>query len=332
VIKNIKKNLIVKYKNMDIVEEIKKERPSLSEGTIKAYTSNLRKLHEKITGKKDIENLDFLKSPDVVLEKIDKLLTNTQKNYLVAVVVILQTNKQKYKDLIEIYQKKIKNMQEAVNDKYDENEKSSKQANNWADYQDILKLLKKLKKETKPLLEKDPENLTQKEKDLIQNYLVVYLYSGKAFPIIRNDFADMKIVNESDERDDDKNYFVVKKKGLPYFQLNEFKTKKYQGEKIIPIKDLELRKLINKWAKITNTGYLLINVSNNSPMKANGISKYLQKIYLKNLNKKISTSLLRSIFITNKYDKNLSQKEKKNLAENMGHSKNTAEQVYNKIN
>ena len=331
-IKNIKKNLIVKYKNMDIVEEIKKERPSLSEGTIKAYTSNLRKLHEKITGKKDIENLDFLKSPDVVLEKIDKLLTNTQKNYLVAVVVILQTNKQKYKDLIEIYQKKIKNMQEAVNDKYDENEKSSKQANNWADYQDILKLLKKLKKETKPLLEKDPENLTQKEKDLIQNYLVVYLYSGKAFPIIRNDFADMKIVNESDERDDDKNYFVVKKKGLPYFQLNEFKTKKYQGEKIIPIKDLELRKLINKWAKITNTGYLLINVSNNSPMKANGISKYLQKIYLKNLNKKISTSLLRSIFITNKYDKNLSQKEKKNLAENMGHSKNTAEQVYNKIN
>jgi hypothetical protein len=332
VIKNIKKNLIVKYKNMDIVEEIKKERPSLSEGTIKAYTSNLRKLHEKITGKKDIENLDFLKSPDVVLEKIDKLLTNTQKNYLVAVVVILQTNKQKYKDLIEIYQKKIKNMQEAVNDKYDENEKSSKQANNWADYQDILKLLKKLKKETKPLLEKNPENLTQKEKDLIQNYLVVYLYSGKAFPIIRNDFADMKIVNESDERDDDKNYFVVKKKGLPYFQLNEFKTKKYQGEKIIPIKDLELRKLINKWAKITNTGYLLINVSNNSPMKANGISKYLQKIYLKNLNKKISTSLLRSIFITNKYDKNLSQKEKKNLAENMGHSKNTAEQVYNKIN
>ena len=317
---------------MDIVEEIKKERPSLSEGTIKAYTSNLRKLHEKITGKKDIENLDFLKSPDVVLEKIDKLLTNTQKNYLVAVVVILQTNKQKYKDLIEIYQKKIKNMQEAVNDKYDENEKSSKQANNWADYQDILKLLKKLKKETKPLLEKDPENLTQKEKDLIQNYLVVYLYSGKAFPIIRNDFADMKIVNESDERDDDKNYFVVKKKGLPYFQLNEFKTKKYQGEKIIPIKDLELRKLINKWAKITNTGYLLINVSNNSPMKANGISKYLQKIYLKNLNKKISTSLLRSIFITNKYDKNLSQKEKKNLAENMGHSKNTAGQVYNKIN
>ena len=331
-IKNIKKNLIVKYKNMDIVEEIKKERPSISEGTIKAYTSNLRKLHEKITGKKDIENLDFLKSPDVVLEKIDKLLTNTQKNYLVAVVVILQTNKTKYKDLIEIYQKKIKNMQEAVNDKYDENEKSSKQANNWADYQDILKLLKKLKKETKPLLEKDPENLTQKEKDLIQNYLVVYLYSGKAFPIIRNDFADMKIVNESDERDDDKNYFVVKKKGLPFFQLNEFKTKKYQGEKIIPIKDLELRKLINKWAKITNTGYLLINVSNNSPMKANGISKYLQKIYLKNLNKKISTSLLRSIFITNKYDKNMSQKEKKNLAENMGHSKNTAEQVYNKIN
>ena len=35
---------------------------------------------------------------DINYKKIDKLLTNTQKNYLVAVVVILQTNKQKYTD------------------------------------------------------------------------------------------------------------------------------------------------------------------------------------------------------------------------------------------
>ena len=143
----------------------------------------------------------------------------------------------------------------------------------------------------------------------------------------------MKIVNESENIDNDKNYFVIKQKGPPIFRLNQYKTAKFQGEKDIPVKDMELRKLINKWAKINNTGFLLINISNDSPMKANGISKYLNKIFDKHFDKKISTSLLRAIYISNKYNgnKQLSQKEKKDLASDMAHSKSTAEQIYNKI-
>ena len=77
----------------------------------------------------------------------------------------------------------------------------------------------------------------------------------------------------------------------------------------------------------------IINISNNTPMKANGISKYLTKIFKKHFDKKISTSLLRSIYISHKYngDKQLSTKDKKELAEEMGHSKSTAETIYNKI-
>ena len=314
---------------MNIESIIKEERPNISESSLKVYTQNLKKLHKTIMKNDEIKSLDFLKDYNNVIKTLSDKNKNTMKNYLVAVVIILQSNKTKYENVIEQYQQKIKELQEIVNDNYDENEKSDKQEKNWINYNEILKLLRKMKKDTKELLEKD--NLTNKEKDLIQQYLVHYLYSGKSFPIVRNDFAEMKIVNEGDKLDNDKNYFVIRKKGLPYFQLNEYKTAKYKGEQIITVKDIELRKLINKWAKITNSGYLLVNISNNTPMKSNAITKYLNKIYKKHFDKKISTSLLRSIYITNKYNGNLTQKQKKDLAEDMGHSKGIAETVYNKI-
>lgn len=316
---------------MNIREIIKKERPDISENTLNAYVSNLNKLHRTITGKTDIENLDFLTDIDRVLLALGGNLKSTMKNYLVAIIVILMSNKTKFESVIKKYQGRIKELQEDINDKYEENGKTDKQKDNWIEYDDILKLLRKLKKETKPLLEK--ETLTNKDKDLIQQYLVLYLYSGKAFPVLRNDFAEMKIVNETDAMDKDKNYFVIKNRGVPIFRLNEYKTAKYQGEKDIPVKDMDLRKLINKWAKINGTGYLLINTSNNSPMKANGISKYLNKIFKKHFNKNVSTSLLRSIYVSHRYngDKQLSTKDKKELANEMGHTKQTAETIYNKI-
>ena len=316
---------------MNIEEIIKENRPNISQSSLKVYTQNLKNLHKIIMKNDTIQSLDFLTDFDNIIKSLEEKNKNTMKNYLVAVVILLQSDSKKYNDLIQKYQEKIKKLQDSINDTYDDNEKSNKQNKNWVDYSEILKLLRKMKKDTKPLLEKPIDELTNKEKDLIQQYLVHYLYSGKAFPIVRNDFAEMKIVNEDDKLDDDKNYFVIRKNGLPYFQLNQFKTAKYKGEQKIIIKDLELRKLINKWAKINNTGFLLINITTNTPMTANGISKYLNKIYKKHFDKVISTSLLRSIYITNKYNDNLSQKQKKELAEDMQHSKDIAEKVYNKI-
>ena len=314
---------------MNIEKIIKETKPDISQSTLKTYNQNLNKLNKLITQKKEIENLDFLKDSSKVLDVLEQLALSTKKNYLVSIIVILNSNKNKYKSLIETYNEKIKSLQKTINDSYDENEKSDKQKENWLEYDDILKLLKTMKKETKPLLDKD--ELNKKEKDLIQQYLVIYLYSGKAFPPVRNDFSNMKIVNEDFDMDNTKNYFVVRKGKPPYFKLNEYKTAKYKGEQIIPIKDMELRKLINQWAKINGTGFLLVNLSNDEPMTANGITKYLSKIFRKHFKKNVSSSLLRSIYITNKYDNRLSTSEKKDLADKMGHSKNIAETVYNKV-
>ena len=48
--------------------------------------------------------------------------------------------------------------------------------------------------------------------------------------------------------------------------------------------------------------------------------------------KTVSTSLLRSIYISHKYnDTNMSLKEKKELGKDMLHSKSTAETIYHKL-
>ena len=316
---------------MDLEQVIKKSRPNINQNTLKAYIGNIKKLNKIITKSDEIKNLDFLKDINIVMNALNEKLTTTKKNYLVAVLVVLMSNKNKFEKQIQDYSDKIKDLQNQVNDNYDNNEKSDKQDKNWVDYPEILNLLKKVKKEVTPILQKPQDQLTAKDKDAIQQYLVLYLYSGKAFPITRNDFAEMRIVKETDELDKNKNYFVIKKSGTPYFKLNEFKTAKFKGDIEIPIKDMELRRLINKWAKINGTGFLLVNISTNTPMTPNGISKYLQKIFKKHLNKNISTSLIRSIYTTHKYKGNMSIKEKKQLATEMMNSKGTAETVYNKI-
>ena len=249
---------------MDLEQVIKKSRPNINQNTLKAYIGNIKKLNKIITKSDEIKNLDFLKDINIVMNALNEKLTTTKKNYLVAVLVVLMSNKNKFEKQIQDYSDKIKDLQNQVNDNYDNNEKSDKQDKNWVDYPEILNLLKKVKKEVTPILQKPQDELTAKDKDAIQQYLVLYLYSGKAFPITRNDFAEMRIVKETDELDKNKNYFVIKKSGTPYFKLNEFKTAKFKGDIEIPIKDMELRRLINKWTKINGTGFLLVNISTNT--------------------------------------------------------------------
>jgi len=314
---------------MNLEEIIKKNKPNASPTSIKTYIANLAILHNLIEGNKDIKNLNFLKNYNKVMDILKEKAKSTLKNYLVAIVVAIQKDKD-FENVLEKYNSKIKELQGDIVDNYEDQEKSKTQSENWIEYSEILKLLKQLKKDTKPYLEADPNKLTNKQKILIQQYLLLYLYSGVAFPVIRNDFAEMKVFTKDTKTDPDKNYLIFTKQ--PYFKLNEYKTKKYNGEQIIKFSERVLKKLIKDWLDITNSDYLLINVKDGTPMSANGITKNLNSLFENYKNKKVSTSLLRSIYISHKYnDTNMSLKEKQKLGKEMLHSAKTADLVYNKI-
>ncbi len=316
---------------MDIAEIIKSNKKNISDSSLKAYTTSLNKLHKLLNNKGDIKNLDFLDNFDNVMKVLNENYKDTtKKNYLVAIINLIKNVKGK--ELNEKYNAEMTKLNDIVQKNYDKNNKTENQKKNWIEYEEVLKLVKKYKKDTERLFTKPIEDLTNKQKDLIQQYLVLYLYSGIPFPPLRNDFSNMKIVNKDFKREEDKNYFVVQSRDFPFFELNEYKTSKKGGKKIIPVKDKELRRIIHKWVKISKKDILLINPQSGTAMTENGITKYLQKIFMNNLDKSISSSLLRSIYISHKYDnKKMTIEDKKELAEDMLHSKNMSETVYNKI-
>ena len=322
---------------MLLIDKIKNTR-EISENSLNTYNNNLRKLYKLITGnsKEELkeEDMEKFKNVKTVMEILkDKLKPSTIKNYLVAVVVGLRCCDKKYQKEIDEYSLQIQKLSENINDNYDENSKSQSQKENWLDYKEILKVLKELKAEVNGKNILKQTSINDKDLDLLQQYLVLSIYSGKYFPPVRNDFSDMKVIMEKnyDPEKDKQNYFVVKK-GNPYFVLNSYKTARKYGTQKIEIESNDLKSLIKKWIQLNPTDYFLINVSNKTPMTPNGISKYIQKIFKRKRNKSISSSLLRSIYITDKYENNnLTQKQKKDIATEMLHSKTMSEQVYNKI-
>ncbi len=319
---------------MSLTEKIKKAN-DISDSSVKVYTQNLKNLYRYITGEniEVIEDKHLIKFKDIknVLKALNKFKDSTIKNYLVAVLIAFKLS-DKYNKEIEVYNKHIAELQSKVNDYYDENKKSQNQKTNWLEYKEVLNVLQELKTEVnnKKLLEKD--NLTTRELDLLQQYLVLSLYSGaRGIPPLRNDYSNMEIIKEQDLKDKKGNFFVLRTKGNPYFLIQEYKTSKKYGTEKIEISNKILKQLIKNWLKYNDTEYFLINPTTKTPMTPNGISKYISKIFKKRRDKTISSSLLRSIYITNKYKDNLSTKEKKDLAEDMLHSKTMSENVYNKI-
>ena len=85
---------------------IKANRPELSDSTLKQYLSSLRTLNDK----KPIQDIDFLKDYDSVMEKISSKKPTTIKNYMNAIIVVLSAVKADT-ELIDKYTKTIGKLQ-----------------------------------------------------------------------------------------------------------------------------------------------------------------------------------------------------------------------------
>ena len=124
------------------------------------------------------------------------------------------------------------------------------------------------------------------------------------------DYSEMKIRNYDVKTD---NYY----KGNKFF-FNKYKTVKSYGTQSIEVPK-QLNDLLKKWIKINERDYMLYS-SNGNKINPPQITRILNKIF----GKKISTSMLRHIYLTDTY-KNIHEINKmENLAKDMGHSVTTA--------
>jgi len=310
---------------MTFIETIKKEineKRKLRPSSLNAYASNMNKLH-KLMFDKEITGLDFLKNKKKVMETIEEKKLSTRKTYLAAIVVTLMAF-DKDEDLIKYYRDEMEDLAKQFNADMEEQKKSETQDKNWVSLAALRKVMRKYRNELneKGIFKKDADDLTNKEFDLLQKWIVSSLYILDENPPLRNDYIMETISNKdydklTEDEKREKNYLVIKSRNNKMFSLGEYKTSGKYGTKTIPV-GKKLNSALNIWLKFNKTGHLLLN-SKREPMTANGLTKYLQKTFAPT-GKNISSSMIRHIFISDKFP--AQNKEKEEVAEKMAHSVN----------
>ena len=295
------------------LKEQLKER-GLSDGSIKLYIRNLQKLNDG-----EITDFKFLKNPEKIVTKIEKLKNNTKRSVLISIVSVLgccpddkklvKLRKQYYDLMIE----KNNEIKESATD-----EATDEQKENWISWEDVKKKFEELKEDVEKF--KNDKILSDSNYTTLLGYMVLALYVHNP-PRRNKDYQLMNIVKKyNDKYDNDINYLSYDENK---FIFNNYKTSKKYGRQILDIND-DLKECINfylkhhpkvkgKITKTLNTPFL-VSHNGNPLVQTNSMTKLLNKVF----GKKISSSALRHIFLTDKYKDVVD--EMKEVADKMGHS------------
>lgn len=299
---------------MDYYKIIKEARPSLKEGTIKSYVSVLKKVD------KDIPNWATMSATELI-KRINSLGLKdvTKRNKLTAMLVVISAGESdKYSEKLGLLRKEIW----AKNDEYQSqnnittNQLASKnQLNNIVSYKDLVQYVESL-----------TDDITTQQK-----HMVYVILSSLISTPVRNDLAGMKYIGRREYKKIDttepQNYLLAdtdKKLYYIYYQdPSTTKTRPKHKQELPRNLARKVRNYIKRWD--IKKGDVLY------PISKNNLSQVLTKTSQNKLNKSISTTLIRKIVASHKFqDIKESMIEQKELAENMGHSIATQNAVYNK--
>jgi hypothetical protein len=319
---------------MSFIEDLKtlietpKGEKKRGEKTVKMYIANINKLYKMLDHDEEMEDLDWLTDVEKVTDILADKHFTTLRNYLNSIIVALQVTEYP-EELIKEYQ----SIRDEYNDQYiKENATgviSKKQEDNFATMEEINDVIKEMKNEidSKKLFNND---ITSKERALVQMYVMINILTQYPF---RNDLAGMKYIKKKQYNnlsldDKKKNNYLLQDGNKYYFILNQYKTQAKYGEKKILIEKNNLPSLLRKYIPMLQNEFLFTS-STGKPISRNALTQLLSKTFEKYLGKKISTTLLRKIYMSSKYDPDL-QKEMEKDAEIMGHSKETGQLIYTK--
>ena len=268
---------------------------ALSANTLKLYESNLKRLNGGVLPTSPA----FLKDTEAVIKKIEKLSMNTKKTYYITIVSYLK-DKKVPKKVIKFYTDKM----DELNKTFEENKgkKTETQEKNWIEWDEVIEHYKALK----------PKSL---------NHLLLSLFVLMP-PRRSKDYALMKIVPEYTETmDKDFNYLDWKNMR---FYFNNYKTKSAYGTQTTDVSP-ELQEELHAHFPLKKKfePFFLLQ-KDGERLPDNGITRLLNSVF----GKKISVSMLRNIYLTNKYGKE--ENNKKLTATAMGTSTDIISNVYTK--
>jgi hypothetical protein len=282
----------------DLLEKkIVEKRPKLGASSIKTYLSILTNIHKNLKGAGNIEW--FSDSYKTILDYLEGMNEQTKKTNLSALYVL--TEKDQYREIMMDVMKK-------VNDKYKEQKLNVKQEENWMSIEEIQKKYDVLEEKATKML----SNKTIMNESVMMEFLLIAFLGGVSGlnPRRSLDYALMKIRNIDTKKD---NYYKAGK-----FYFNKYKTDSTYGLQVIDIPK-PLDKLLKKWIKMNTNDYMLYSTNNNR-LSSPQITRILNKVF----GIRVSTNMLRHIYLTNVYKDVPALEKMQKLAKSMGHSLETS--------
>ena len=294
---------------------------NITESSLKLYLNNLRRLN----GGEFPKSFSFLKDTEKILADLEKYKPNTRRSYLISIITTLKHDPKQSKLYEKYYEHLDKyNKEGAVN-----NEKSESQKENWIGQDEVKEVYTKMTEEVKPLLEK--KKLSPSEYEKVLRWVVLSLYTLQK-PRRNADYQECLIVKKlPSEMNPEFNYLDY---STQKWYFNNYKTKGTYKTQEIPAND-EIMKVITSYLKFhplkghfknkSSIIRLLVDFEGNCFTSNNAITRILNKIF----GKKIGVSMLRNIFLTDKYGDKV--KELEQDAKEMGTSASTIQNQYVKL-
>jgi len=291
----------------------------LSENSIKLYLRNLEKLNDN----KKIDNFKFLKDTKKIVDQINKYKDNTKRSIFISIVSVLKCcpEDKKLKKLHDEYYNMMINKSDEIKNKATD-EATEEQKENWIKWDEVKAKFDELEKEVDAL--KDNKKISESEYNKLLSYMILGLYVHNQ-PRRNKDYQLMNVVKKyNDKYENDINYLSYDENK---FVFNNYKTAKKFGRQVIDYND-DLKKVIDLYLKFhpkilgkkltRNTNeHFLVNYKGEPLSQVNSITKILNKIF----GKRLGSSALRHIFLSDKYKDVVS--EMKDDADKMGHSTQT---------
>ena len=288
-----------------IKDKLKENRPTLSESSLKTYSSILSNLFKKVFPDQqlDLEKFQQHKKFLAFLKDYDG---SKRKTYLSALVVLCP-NCDEYRELMNQDGQKY-NAQKKMQ------QKSEKEEENWVDQEELSNIYNQLETEAKRLMKL--KNPTPQDIQKIQSYIILSLVSGKHIIIRRSlDWTEMKYRDYDTEKDN----FLERAKKNWKFYFNVYKTHRFLNDQEVVV-PASLKKILQNWIKILekvypDNTYLLVD-SKGSKLTPTKMTQRLNAIF----GKKASINILRHSFLSEKYKDMPSLNDLEEEAKAMGHS------------
>lgn len=257
---------------------IKKNKPDISPSSMKTYTTLLKSLYYRHHDKKTPIDCEWFDNESVILDDIKERPITTRKTILSALISVSPKN-EKYKSTLMMNGDKYR---EWIN----KQEMTETQKTNWKTYDEVKNIYDEMYNNIKPILNHKGE-ISQSDFMRLQDFIILALCSGVWFPPRRSsDWVNMKL-NSVDKSKDN---YIEKNR----FYFNEFKTKKFYGRQDIAIPK-GLKTILDKYISQNPYDYLLVNNDGNKITNVR-LMQRLNHIF----KSKISTSMLRHIFLSDK--------------------------------